>query len=305
MFNKKIITHSFVLSTFLMSSLVMGEAATSTNMKLIHQEKSLYRDVQVLANDDLRCMGFLRKKSIKIVGCEYVKEEDKMKDLYAQMLLGGLYINPHPKKVLVVGLGIGNFPNMIAKLYPDTIIDSVDIDPVVVKMAKQYFRFKETDNSRAFVEDGRIYIKRNIKKGVQYDMVVLDAYNSDYIPEHMLTKEFLEEVKQILTPNGVVLANTWSNSGLYANESVTYEAVFGPFYNLKMGNRIIIAQKNGLPPLEEVLSNAVSLGNSLNRFGVTRDGLFPLFSTERDWPADARVLTDQYSPANLLNAQKP
>jgi spermidine synthase len=267
-------------------------------LKPIHLEKSLYRDISVSesADADIRCMGF-----------EFVKVPNMMVLSFTKLLLAGLYLNPHPKKVLVIGLGIGTLPKAFAKLYSDVTVDTVEIDPIVFKLAKEYFNLKETDQSHVFIEDGRMYVKRAIKEGVQYDMVILDAFNGDYIPEHMLTKEFLEEVKQILTPAGVMATNTFSRSGLYPNESATYEAVFGPFYNLKQdkGNRIIVAQKNGIPPLENVLANAVALEDAFNQFGVPRDWLFPYFISERDWPADARILTDQYSPANLLNTQKP
>ena len=85
-------------------------------------------------------------------------------------------------------------------------------------------------------------MKRVASQKPNYDMVLLDAFDADYIPEHMLTKEFLEEVRSIMAPDGVIVANTFSNSALYDHESVTYRAVFGPFFNLKLGNRIIIGR---------------------------------------------------------------
>ena len=39
----------------------------------------------------------------------------------------------------------------------------------------------------------------------------------------------------------------------------------------------------------------------LKEHGVDRTAVLALFSTTRDWNINARVLTDQYSPANLLN----
>ena len=61
-----------------------------------------------------------------------------------------------------------------------------------------------------------------------YDLVMLDAFNEDYIPEHMLTREFLQELKAVMTPNGTIVANTFSGTELYDHESTTYKAVFGP-----------------------------------------------------------------------------
>lgn len=304
MFKKKLASLFLLMIAVLISTITLAEK-TKVSMKPIHVEKSLYYDIQVVEGSDVRCLGVFLKNTMKMMGCENLKTPDAMVLDFSKLLLAGLYLNPHPKKILVLGLGIGTVPKALTKLYPESIIDSVDIDPAMLKVAKDYFNFKETANSRVHIEDGRIYVKRAIKANTQYDMVILDAFNADYIPEHMLTKEFLEEVKQILTPQGIVVANTFSKSGLYPNESATYATVFGQFYNLKNDNRVIIAQKNGIPPLEIVLANAVALEEGLNQFGVTRNWLMPQFSTTVDWPADSRILTDQYSPANLLNVQKP
>ncbi len=45
--------------------------------------------------------------------------------------------------------------------------------------------------------------------------VILDAFASDYIPEHLMTAEFLEESRSLLTAEGVLVANTFSTSTLY------------------------------------------------------------------------------------------
>ena len=75
---------------------------------------------------------------------------------------------------------------------------------------------------------------------------VLLVFDADYIPEHMLTKEFLEEVRAIMVPRGVIVANTFSDSALYDHESATYRAVFATFFNLKLANRIIVGRVGGL-----------------------------------------------------------
>lgn len=304
----KILYH-FITPIFLLVALTVDTTnAEKTLTKILHKEKSLYHDITVLQNYERKCLTFTVKKGNQrqFQGCQFLKTPDVMVLPFSKLLMAGVYLNPQPQKILVIGMGIGTVPTAFTKLYPDVSVDTVDIDPVVFKVAKEYFDFKESDRSHVFIQDGRMYVKHAIKKGLKYDIVILDAFNGDYIPEHLLTKEFLEEVKEILTPAGVIVSNTFSMRGLYPNESVTYEAVFGKFYNLKheQGNRIIVAQKNGIPPLENVLVNAVSLENRLEQFGITRDWLMTLFSTDRDWPADARILTDQYSPANLLNANE-
>jgi spermidine synthase len=143
-------------------------------------------------------------------------------------------------------------------------------------------------------------VKRAIAQKPNYDMVLLDAFDADYIPEHMLTREFLNEVKSIMAPNGVIVANTFSNSALYDYESVTYKEAFGTYFNLKLANRIILGRLGGLPPLPEIQANAMKLEAALSKRG-TGSSSFCRWTQHR-LNQMARILTDQYSPSNLLNA---
>jgi spermidine synthase len=152
-------------------------------------------------------------------------------------------------------------------------------------------------------EDGRVFVKKAIRAGTKYDIVMLDAFEDEYIPEHMSTKEFLLEVKSILTPDGVVAANTFSSNRLYPYESATYASVFGTFYNLKLGNRIIYAQPNKLADRSVLEENAKKFEASFEARGFAPDWLLNMASTERDWDKDTKILTDQFSPSNILNAR--
>jgi len=132
---------------------------------------------------------------------------------------------------------------------------------------------------------------------------MLDAYEHQYIPEHMLTREFLTEVRSLLQPAGIVAANTFSSSRLYQNESVTYSSVFGEFYNLRSGNRVILATNGPLPSIDEVTRNSRRFTAAFEPYGFSAPSVLLMFSTRPDWDPSARVLTDQYSPSNLLNGR--
>jgi spermidine synthase len=117
----------------------------------------------------------------------------------------------------------------------------------------------------------------------------------------LLTREFLEEVRAILAPNGVIAANTLSDSGLSHHESATYASVFGQFFGLKTNSRVILTKLGALPSKAELQANAIGIESKLRAMGTGQDWLLPKFKIETGWPKNTRVLTDQYSPANLLN----
>ena len=234
--------------------------------------------------------------------CKILNNPKKLVFDYTQMVMVGLYLNPDPKRVLIIGLGGGTIPSALQDMLPNAQFDVVELDEAVHKVAVNYFDFKPGPHTKVTVEDGRVFVKRAQTANPHYDLVLLDAFDADYIPEHMLTKEFLEEVKSVMAPNGVIVANTFSNSALYDYESVTYHAVFGDFYNLKLGNRIIAAKLDGLPPMDQIRANADKWEPKFKEYDTSESFILPLISTTVDWDTNARMLTDQYSPSNVLNA---
>jgi spermidine synthase len=118
-----------------------------------------------------------------------------------------------------------------------------------------------------------------------------------------MTREFLEEVAAVTADGGVVAANTFAISDLYDHESVTYASVFEHFFNLRppdSGNRVILARQGPLPSPDTLQERAERLDPWLDPYGVDLAPMVKHLATEPDWDTDARVLTDQYSPANLL-----
>jgi spermidine synthase len=249
-------------------------------------------------------MSFTRHNRTARQTCRSLDDPNQFVFSYTKMMMGALYLNPHPGKILIIGLGGGVLPTALTEMLPDAGIDIVEIDPAVVKVAQQFFGFNPSQKVRVFEEDGRVFVKRTGKTSQRYDLIMLDAFDHEYIPEHLLTREFLLEVKALLTADGILAANTFSSSHLYHHESTTYQSVFGVFYNLrvKLKNRVILAKMDGLPPLDAIKQNAGFLEEKLKPLGFGGEWLVPLFSTERDWNPDARILTDQYSPSNLLNS---
>jgi spermidine synthase len=278
--------------------------ARADQQRLVHSERSLYREVLVYDTGDVRCMCFTRNCRVGRQSCIDLRHPDRLVMNYPKMMLGALFVNPRPQSVLIIGLGGGTIPRLLRQLLPDTHIDVVEIDPAVERVASRYFDFKTSDKTRVIESDGRVYVKRALRGTQRYELIMLDAFDHEYIPEHLLTQEFLQEVKSLLAPGGVLAANTFSSSRLYEHESVTYERVFEKFFNLKRENRVIVTRLGTLPDREQLRTSAQQFAAPFAKYGFDAVEISSLFTQERDWNPKARVLTDQYSPANLLNLER-
>jgi spermidine synthase len=283
-------------------ALAAGSLQNAMAQTLLHKEKSLYRDIYVYESGSRRCLSFAHyRREHSRQTCMDKHEPNALIFDYTKMVMAALYLDPRPKRILVLGLGGGTLPNALLQVVPDAYVDAVEIDPAVVKVARKYFGFQPRNNLRLHVQDARVFVKRALRGSDTYDLIILDAFDHEYIPEHLLTREFLTEVRSLLRDGGVVAANTFSTSKLYDSESVTYHAVFGDFINLKRSNRVILARKGGLPPIDEIRRTAATLEEALRALDVSASWLLKLMSTRPDWDPRARLLTDQYSPSNLLN----
>jgi spermidine synthase len=288
-------------SSWLVLLLFAAGVASADNMKLLHSERSLYREVLVYESGSVRCICFTRFCRIGRQTCQDVKHPDRIVMNYPQMMLGALYVKPEPRSVLIIGLGGGTIPRALQEVVPDARIDVVEIDPAVVTVARRYFDLGQSAKLNVIEADGRVHVKRALRGQQRYDLIMLDAFDHEYIPEHLLTQEFLKEVKSLLAPGGVLAANTFSSSRLYDHESTTYASVFPQFFNLKRENRVIIASTGPLPDDAQLRANSAKFDKVFDSFGFSASKVLSLFSRKQDWERDARVLTDQYSPANLLN----
>ncbi|HET7767729.1 MAG TPA: fused MFS/spermidine synthase [Chloroflexota bacterium] len=105
--------------------------------------------------------------------------------------------------MLMLGSAAGTTPRMYTELFGPIPIDGVEIDPTIIEVGRRFFMMN-MPNFTAIPEDARYFLRRTDKK---YQVVGVDAYRQPYIPFHLTTREFFEEVKQHLEPDGVVAIN--------------------------------------------------------------------------------------------------
>jgi spermidine synthase len=79
-----------------------------------------------------------------------------------------------------------------------------EINPVVVRIASERFRFLKESAARTEVAtgDGRLALERESRQN--FDVLVLDAFSGDAIPVHLLTRQAFETYFRHLRPGGII-----------------------------------------------------------------------------------------------------
>ncbi len=107
------------------------------------------------------------------------------------------------KPVAVLGLGVGTIACHGNK---NQIFDFYEINPAIEKIAynKKYFTYlsKCPPKSNVIIGDGRLEIAK--KETGRYGLIVLDAFNSDSIPIHLLTSEAIITYLDKLDNKGLI-----------------------------------------------------------------------------------------------------
>ncbi len=162
---------------------------------------------------------------------------------YTRGLTAAFALRPDPERVLIVGLGGGTLPMFLRKHLPNVHIDVVEIDPIVLEVAKADLDFKEDAHLVVHIADGRKFIEESKQR---WDVIVLDAYGAEEIPGHLITKPFYAAVRERLEAGGLMAANVWSEHAnpKYKSMLRTMEAVFPEVHVVapqKSESRIVLA----------------------------------------------------------------
>ena len=215
-----------------------------------------------------RCLAF----SLPIISprqtCMNLKDNRKIAFEYQKFALASLFLNPDPKKILIVGLGGGSLANALHYILPHSQIDVVEIDEKVIDIASRYFNLIMNDRLKVFHNDGVNFVRNST---ASYDLIILDAFDEEYIPQSFLTDSFVVSVKSILNNDGIIVVNTFSKSKYASLENVLYEKHFGNFYSLESNNRVIIAGK--ILQTDEIEKNSHRFKRIFSQLGIENNEL--------------------------------
>jgi spermidine synthase len=105
---------------------------------------------------------------------------------------------------LVIGLGGGTYPMLLHRSFPAMVIDVVELDPLVRRVAREYFGVTEDKRLRVHIADGASFMRRARQR---WDIIFLDAYGAAGIPAALTTDTFFADVARSLSAGGLAVAN--------------------------------------------------------------------------------------------------
>ena len=126
-----------------------------------------------------------------------------------------------PRRILLVGGGVGTLPKALLERLPNVRVDVVEPDAGLTQLAYDFFDLPVDERLRLFHTDGRTFLREAAER---YDMLIVDAFHHTTIPADLKTFEAFRAYANHLREGGVFAMNVIS--GYYGPSARTLEQLY-------------------------------------------------------------------------------
>jgi spermidine synthase len=236
-----------------------------------HEEVSDFSRIRIRRDGDVRALTFVRDDGREAVQSRVnLREPHTLLSPYARSMFASYLYQPQPRRVLIVGLGGGAMVRFLSHHEPAVQIDAVEIDPVVVRLADQYFDVRSGGNVRVHTADGVKFVESLTDR---YDLIMMDAFlrpsgdtDATGVPTRLKTQAFLGRLKQALAPGGVIAFNVNEHATM-ADDIASVAAVFGNaavYRSSGADNKVVIATEGAMPGDDQLRARLDALDARFN-----------------------------------------
>jgi spermidine synthase len=181
-----------------------GALPARADPNVLFERDTFYHRISVSTIQYGNAIGRLLKLDSTEEGAQIVETGDLIFDYQHYWRLAEVF-SPHLERALFLGAGAFGMPEKVSGRFPDATVDVVEIDPAVVDVGRRFFRLSEFPKVHAHAVDARRFLSTT---PARYDFIFGDAYNGEqYIPAHLVTREFFARVAERLTDRGVYVMN--------------------------------------------------------------------------------------------------
>ena len=279
--------------------------APAPDARLIYDGESAYNYIQV--QEDADGYRYLYLNEGQGIHSQWHETEVFFSGTW-DYFLAAPYFNQAPfraeefRSLLLIGSAAGTIPRQHAAVYGDIPIDGIELDRKIVDLGAEFFGMDKAAMPQLTtrIGDGRFLLNRIDK---QYTVVAIDAYRPPYIPWHLTTVEFFNEVKVRLSDEGVVAINvgrTDTDRRLVDALSQTLLELFPSVHAIDVPNSFntILVATNRPTSASNLKANLSALGDSANPMlhhilSAAAHNLVPLGESDI-------VFTDDRAPVETL-----
>lgn len=114
--------------------------------------------------------------------------------------------NFHVSNCLILGLGGGSVAGLMKKMWPESKVTGIEIDPLMVDLGIRYLGLCASD-VEIEITDALDFCAKKTKEGKKFDLILVDIYIQDEVPERFEDEDFVRTLTNLLEEGGTVVFN--------------------------------------------------------------------------------------------------
>lgn len=283
-----------------------GSRPVKTHADQIYEKESSYNYIQVLEQDGFRLLRLNEGQGIHSI---YHPDQLAYWGTWMQVLPAPFFNPPDfgPEDIedmAIIGLAAGTSAKQATAAFGPIPIDGYEIDSEILLVGQTYFDLTDP-NLNLIAQDGRWGLAHS---GIRYSLISIDAYRPPYIPWHLTTQEFFEEISNHLDFNGALVLNVGrvpEDDKLLSSLVATIQTVFPSVHVMDVPgtyNSIVYAtvQPTSWENLTENYSALLADGDA---HPLLMEAIRIALDNKRSLPSGGMVFTDDKAPIERITNQ--
>ncbi|MDF1657342.1 MAG: fused MFS/spermidine synthase [Verrucomicrobiales bacterium] len=239
---------------------------------IILETQSDFSHIRIREKGPIRSLLFVDKNGVEQCQSSINIEAPAEHQLgYTKSLFASLLYHYPQNRVLIVGLGGGGMVQFLNFTFPTMRVEAVEIDPVVVSLAAEYFKTQPGPLVKIHTADVFDFLE---EEHGRYDVIYMDAFlqppaNSplEEKTRRLKTVNFLTSLQTHLAPDGLVAFNIIPAESEAKDNLAAIKEAFASTFTFNVpgtGNLVIIACKQETTATStQLLERAERLDDSL------------------------------------------
>lgn len=175
--------------------------------EIVHWSRDGYGEIAVADDGGVRSLysGDILQSSIRLDRPATLIED------YGRAMMSALVFMNDPRSVLVIGLGGGSLVHFLLSAFPGCSVHVVEIRQQIIDAARDFFLLPaENPSLDIFHAAGEDFVRERTERGMDYDLIIVDAFDEGGPASPLLEKDFLSSCRTGLSESGVFAINLWS-----------------------------------------------------------------------------------------------
>jgi len=140
--------------------------------------------------------------------------------------------------ILILGVSGGTLIPILRERYPESDITAVDIDAEIIRIYRTYFQEPGVLSVNLICNDATKIVITLHKSGIRYDMIIVDLFTGNDVPESIEQTAFHRGIRRLLTEGGIAAWNYFSYRNQQA-KSEKLKIMLSSVYNSVQTKRIL------------------------------------------------------------------